>query len=452
YVFADRERKDKRIKRAILSVVAVIFISLGIIFAFKDYSFVKNNVAFNRIATIKLTNIALHPIDSYRMVANENNNYQALVDYFGEATIVSRFLNIKISIEGVSKDFKTFLLGYGQESYPKVFAENYDARMYAQETWFDRAHNVFMDWLVAGGIIGLIAYLSLYFTSIYMLWFAKGHKNIELSERTLLTGAMIAYFIHNIFVFDNLISYIIFVTLLAYIASRTRDTELHIKSENNENKKHNKLALSSVAGLSAAVSLIAFVFLVWKPLTANLELLGALRVFPTSYENIATTTESSYNKFMLALNKNTFGNREVEEQMIQKALILGQIDYKNMKEEDVDHFKTVVNNFINTSEVNMINGVNQYKTARGLSLLGSYFLQKGDAKSSLEYLSQANNINQTKQPIAFEYVQALIFNNQLSEALVVAQKAYNADTSYEQAGAIVDSLEKEIASSTNKVE
>lgn len=285
-----------------------------------------------------------------------------------------------------------------------------------------------------------------------MLWFAKGHKNIELSERTLLTGAMIAYFIHNIFVFDNLISYIIFVTLLAYIASRTRDTELHIKSENNENKKHNKLALSSVAGLSAAVSLIAFVFLVWKPLTANLELLGALRVFPTSYENIATTTESSYNKFMLALNKNTFGNREVEEQMIQKALILGQIDYKNMKEEDVDHFKTVVNNFINTSEVNMINGVNQYKTARGLSLLGSYFLQKGDAKSSLEYLSQANNINQTKQPIAFEYVQALIFNNQLSEALVVAQKAYNADTSYEQAGAIVDSLEKEIASSTNKVE
>ena len=47
-----------------------------------------------------------------------------------------------------------------------MFAEHYDPRMYKQEPWFDRAHNVFFDWFVAGGVLGLVAYLALYLTPI----------------------------------------------------------------------------------------------------------------------------------------------------------------------------------------------------------------------------------------------------------------------------------------------
>ena len=31
-----------------------------------------------------------------------------------------------------------------------------------REPFFDRAHNVFLDWLIAGGIVGLLAYLSIF--------------------------------------------------------------------------------------------------------------------------------------------------------------------------------------------------------------------------------------------------------------------------------------------------
>ena len=103
-----------------------------------------------------------------------------------------------------------------------MFAKYNDARMYAQEPWFDRSHNVFMDWLIAAGALGLVAYLALYFSAIWTMWcskYSKNHKNSrnEFIEKALLTGLLVAYFIHNIFVFDNLISYILFFIVLAYI-------------------------------------------------------------------------------------------------------------------------------------------------------------------------------------------------------------------------------------------
>ena len=64
------------------------------------------------------------------------------------------------------KGFKEHpVLGWGQEGFVYVFNKYYDPRMYNQETWFDRAHNSPLDFLVAGGLLSLLTYLSLYFFS-----------------------------------------------------------------------------------------------------------------------------------------------------------------------------------------------------------------------------------------------------------------------------------------------
>ena len=136
---------------------------------------------------------------------------------FAPTAIIQSFVDARLPVWSMA--FQGFLerpiFGWGQESFNYVFNEYYDPGMYAQEAWFDRAHNVFLDWLVAGGILGLLAYLALFGSLGYYLWF----RPIELSyeEKALFTGLLAAYFIHNIFVFDNLMSYVLFFSILGFV-------------------------------------------------------------------------------------------------------------------------------------------------------------------------------------------------------------------------------------------
>ena len=68
-----------------------------------------------------------------------------------EQTTKSRFQIWGMAIEGFKENP---LLGWGQDNFNLVFNKYYDSRLYDQEPFFDRAHNVFLDWLIAGGIVG----------------------------------------------------------------------------------------------------------------------------------------------------------------------------------------------------------------------------------------------------------------------------------------------------------
>lgn len=113
--------------------------------------------------------------------------------------------------------FERPLTGWGQEGFNYVFNKYYDPSLYHQEQWFDRAHNAFIDWLSAGGIPAFLLYLSLFGSALVLLW-----RSSELSrpERIALTGALVGYAIHNVFVFDNLYSYIYFFALLSVLDSQ----------------------------------------------------------------------------------------------------------------------------------------------------------------------------------------------------------------------------------------
>jgi O-antigen ligase len=112
-------------------------------------------------------------------------------------------------------------LGYGQSNFNYVFNEYYDPRLYAQEQWFDRSHNIFFDWLVTGGFLGLLAYLSIFVAAVYYLFiqpFRKGApETFTVIERGILLGLLAGYFTHNFVVFDNIVSYIFFAITLGLI-------------------------------------------------------------------------------------------------------------------------------------------------------------------------------------------------------------------------------------------
>jgi O-antigen ligase len=134
----------------------------------------------------------------------------------------SRLLYIKMAWQGVKE---RPILGWGQENYTVVYNKYFDPHIRIPSTWNYRVHNIIFDELIAGGIIGLAAYLSILATALWILW----KKNIfSHGEQAVLSGLFAAYFFQNLFFFDSVTSYVLFGTILAYIARRSyRDTQGH---------------------------------------------------------------------------------------------------------------------------------------------------------------------------------------------------------------------------------
>ena len=86
--------------------------------------------------------------------------------------------------------------------------------MYNQEPWFDRTHDIILDWLIAGGLLGLLSYLSILWALVLSIY---KKSNFSWGEKSLFLGLLSAYFFHNLFVFDQIGSYILFFSILAFV-------------------------------------------------------------------------------------------------------------------------------------------------------------------------------------------------------------------------------------------
>ncbi len=426
-----RQKYAKTVKY-LLGATAALVIVVAAMFALRDTSMMQNSVIVKRIATIKLANIVLHPVDSFNMVADNSVTYPELVNYFGEATIVSRFLNAKMSIEGVSESAKNLILGYGQENYTTVFSKHFDPRMYQQEAWFDRAHNVFFDWLVAGGVIGLLAYLALYLTPVYMLWYGKGKHNISLGERSILTGVLAGYFIHNIFVFDSLTSLIVFVLILAYIASRTRDTDSHIKDEGKDHKHASNIVMYGYLSVASVVSILLFVFTVYKPLSANMDVISSLRAVNamSTYADVPAATKLTLSYFKSALSANSYGDNEILEQMVSRVADLASLDFTKVPEDKRASTIEDYQEMRSLAETSYLAFINKYPAARGYSLYSSYMRITGDLDTSKEYGAKAVELAPNKQALVGDYIETLMDRKEYSEAYDLAKKMYESEKTF----------------------
>lgn len=263
--------------RMISGGVIVAIIIAGIIFwSNKESSFVRNNEVLNRLATI-----------SWSDVKTQARGY--------------------IWPMAVRGALERPLFGWGQENFNYIFNANYEPAMYAQEQWFDRAHSVFLDWLVAGGFVGLLAYLALYVLLLTNIW----KSSLTIAEKSVLTGLVAGYFIHNIFVFDNIASYIMFFAILGFADSQFIGKHKVLFG----NKTFQKDAIEYVV---LPVAIVFFVFVVYtvqyRVVKANTRLIDAL----IACSGGGTPDASLYEK-ALAVNVTT-ANQEIREQVLNCSL------------------------------------------------------------------------------------------------------------------------------------
>ncbi len=131
----------------------------------------------------------------------------------------------RIAQEGVRSDDRLFawkaglqafaekpLTGVGWENFYTAFNAHYDPRLLRNgfsETFFDRPHNVFIQFLAETGIIGFAAYVFLLACAFYA---ARKDKWI--------VALLAAYVTQNFFAFDSISSYVMFFAVLAWIGAR----------------------------------------------------------------------------------------------------------------------------------------------------------------------------------------------------------------------------------------
>ncbi len=150
-----------------------------------------------------------------------------------------------------------FLFGWGQDNFISAFSKYYHPHFFRYEnTWFDRAHNKLLDVFVMNGVLGLAAYLSIWFF-VFRKIFEKKNK----FEAASLLFFAVSYFSQNLFSFETPATYLALFSFFAFVAK-----EKEIAFYNNSILSKNRKLLLLIVFASAiyfaiifAITFIAFV-------------------------------------------------------------------------------------------------------------------------------------------------------------------------------------------------
>ena len=275
-------RLGSRIAAGLL--IAAVVIPAGL-YALKNTGFVKSSEVLSRMTSIS----------------------------FDETTTRARFMIWGMALQAWKE---RPLLGWGQENFIEPFVRYYNPGLADQEPWFDRAHNVFLDWLVNAGALGLLAYLSLFAAAGIMLVRAIKKRACGARLGVFLAAGLAAYFIQNLFVFDNLNTYILFFSLLAYLNAAGSAGEESAAAKKEEEPSESAFTYSIIAGTLAAL-LVALVMYAgnykpWRQAQMIIQFLS-VRLSPET-----VPAGIAYAKKMIAAD--TLGITEAREQLGQRAM------------------------------------------------------------------------------------------------------------------------------------
>ncbi len=145
--------------------------------------------------------LALAPIGNIKVLkVNRFWDFRRLFNIsLTDGSVASRVLLWKLSLSAAAEHP---ILGRGVENFNYAFNKYYDPQFLqngVSETFADRAHNLFFDWLVMAGVPGLILYLAIWFAAIKKLF-----KKENFSKANLALLALIAAFsVHSFFAIDD---------------------------------------------------------------------------------------------------------------------------------------------------------------------------------------------------------------------------------------------------------
>ncbi len=147
---------------------------------------------------------------------------------FRTYTVQTRFWAWRAGIEGWKETPKTILLGWGPENFNVPFSKHFNPKFFqgiGSETLFDRAHNMFVEILITMGLLGFLAYVSIFLVAYKLIWRNLKKRTMEPFLGVGLISLITAYIIHNCFIFDTSANFLVFFSVLGFITFLTAKPE-----------------------------------------------------------------------------------------------------------------------------------------------------------------------------------------------------------------------------------
>lgn len=343
-------RSNPQVRMYAAGMFGLLVLAISGFVAVKDSSFVQNNGTLQRIANIDL-----------------QEDLEVRMTIWGMA------------LSGVQE---RPILGWGQGNFNFIFNEQYDPFLYDQEQWFDRVHNILLDWLVAGGVLGFLAYFGIFAAVAYYLM--RGQRKLppeqqfSVLEQAVLMGLLAGYFTHNLVVFDNIISYIFFASVLAMIHSRVGVPWPAVQNFTMRRDTIYHIVTPAVVVLMGA----AIYFVNIPSYQTSADIIRAMR---------APTEAQSLEHFEVALERRGFGKQEVAEQMAQMALQVNR---------DQSIAQETRERFMSRAEEALLEQIQQKPDdARLHVFLGAFYRGANQSAAAQEQFARARELSPNKQSI-----------------------------------------------------
>ena len=375
---------NPQFRRYAIAATALFVVLIGSFFAFRDHAVVQESSTLSRIANIDL-----------------------------QADLEVRGTIWGMAWSGVEE---RPVLGWGQGNFNYVFNQEYDPFLYDQEEWFDRVHNIFLDWLIAGGVLGFIGYFGTLAAAVYYLArrqrFVPEEQRFSVLEQSVLLGLLVAYLTHNIVVFDNIISYIFYASVLAMIHARVSTPIPAVQYATIK-----KTTVRDIAMPAVIVILGTTIYFVNVPsMQAASDIIDAMRT---------QTVDGRLEVFERAFDRGSFANQEIAEQFAQQAISIAGAE--GVAQADRERFMA-------RAEQALVTAANEKPgDARIHVFLGSFYRSIGDASSAREHFDLARELSPRKPSIIIQQGATELALGDAEAALERFETAYELDTRNEQA-------------------
>jgi len=278
----------KKIKYSLIALGLILCVLGAVIYVNRSSDFIQNNEALRRMTSISLS----------------------------ERTAQTRLMTWNSAWQGFKEKP---ILGYGQENFSVVFNKYFNPEIYSHagsQVWFDRAHNIFLDHLVTGGIIGLLLYSLLILWPLYIVLKKatagrkEESKNIDFGNQ-ILALAIIAFIVQGIFVFEAMVTYLPLFLIIVLIAQKYTKPKFEFTGRK-------VMAAILVVYLIALGPIMYWVNL--KEAKANLTVIDALHL-----ENV--DVPQAVNTYFQAIDYRTSGTNEFRRRVVEfvDGLIVHQL-------------------------------------------------------------------------------------------------------------------------------
>lgn len=355
--------KNKRVRIGALALLAIAALGCSLFWVNRNSAFVQQNPLLVRIATISAT----------------------------EGTGRARIMNWQMALNAIKENPA---MGWGQENYTYVFPRFYNPQMYGQEPWFDRTHNAFLDWTVQGGIPALILYVSLFMLAAVTVFRSQ---TLARTEKNLLISLLGAYAIHNLFVFDNYSSYLMFFTTLAFIVHHSTAANL----DWNVSRASKQVTAAIVIVIAACTTYVVVI----KPYGVAKDMIRLMAV------RSATELLDGYRGLF---EKETFGSQEA---LTRYFLIASDV----MRVGNAGFTKAYTDIAVAEAEKQL---ARTPENPRLLEFYGTFLLQIGDTKKGIEILERDRLVAPNRQNNLYMLGFGYLNDNQLAKSAETFKHAY----------------------------